>query len=85
MKHIFLAERFGEQEYAVNGVRYIVGSSFQSSKVPTSTTIHDRFKRIVSGDTVPLSLESVDGICVYTDRQGYVPIGQRLFAGGLLY
>ena len=58
MKHIFLAERFGEQEYTVNGVRYIVGSSFQSSKVPSSTTIHDRFKRIVSGDTVPLSLES---------------------------
>ena len=60
MKYIFLAERFGEQEYAVNGVRYIVGSSFQSSKVPTSTTIHDRFKRIVSGDTVPLSDGSMD-------------------------
>ena len=60
MKHIFLAERFGEQEYTVNGVRYIVGSSFQSSKVPTSTTIHDRFKRIVSGDTVPLPVESTD-------------------------
>ena len=60
MKYIFLAERFGEQEYAVNGVRYIVGSSFQSSKVPTSTTIHDRFKRIVSGDTVPLPVECMD-------------------------
>ena len=60
MKYIFLAERFGEQEYTVNGVRYVVGSSFQSSKVASSTTIHDRFKRIVSGDTVPLSLGSVD-------------------------
>ena len=60
MKHIFLAERFGVQEYTVNGVRYIVASSFQSSKVPTSTTIHDRFKRIVSGDTIPLSVESTD-------------------------
>ena len=60
MKRYCLAERFGEQEYTVNGVRYIVGSSFQSSKVPTSTTIHDRFKRIVFGDTVPLSLESTD-------------------------
>ena len=60
MKYIFLAERFGEQEYTVNGVRYIVGSSFQSSKVPTSTTFHDRFKRIVSGDTVPLSAGSMD-------------------------
>ena len=60
MKHIFLAERFGEQEYTVNGVRYIVGFSFQSSKVPTSTTNHDRFKRIVSGDTIPLSVEDTD-------------------------
>ena len=60
MKHIFLAERFGEQEYTVNGVRYVVGSSFQSNKVPTSTTIHDRFKRIVSGDTIPLSVEDTD-------------------------
>ena len=60
MKHIFLAERFGEQECTVNGVRYIVSSSFQSSKVPTSTTIHDRFKRIVSGDTIPLSVEDTD-------------------------
>ena len=60
MKHYCLADKMNEQEYAVNGVRYIVGSCFQSSKVPTSTTIHDRFKRIVSGDTVPLSLESVD-------------------------
>ena len=60
MKRIFLAERFGEQEYTVNGVRYIVGSSFQSSKVATSTTIHDRFKRIVSGDTIPLSVEDTD-------------------------
>ena len=60
MKYIFLAERFGEQEYTVNGVRYVVGSSFQSSKLPTSTTIQDRFKRIVSGDTVPLPVESTD-------------------------
>ncbi len=60
MKRIFLTERFGEQEYTVNGVRYIVSSSFQSSKVPTSTTIHNRFKRIVSGDTVPLPVGSTD-------------------------
>ena len=60
MKRYCLAERFGEQEYTVNGVRYIVGSSFQSSKLPASNTIHDRFKRIVSGNTVPLSIESTD-------------------------
>ena len=60
MKRYHLSERFGEQEYTVNGVRYIVGSSFQSSKLQNSTTIQDRFKRIVSGDTVPLPVESTD-------------------------
>ena len=59
-KYIMLADKLGEQEYTVNSVRYIVRSSFQSSKVPTSTTFHDRFKRIVSGDTVPLSVASTD-------------------------
>ena len=60
MKRYYLAEKLDEQEYTVNGVRYVVASSFQSNKVPTSTTIHDRFKRIVSGDTVPLSVASTD-------------------------
>ena len=60
MKRIFLTERFGEQEYTVNGVRYIVSSSFQSSKAPTSPTIQDRFKRIVSGNSVPLSVKDAD-------------------------
>ena len=60
MKRYYLAEKLGEQEYTVNGVRYIVGSCFQSSKVPSSNTIQDRFKRIVSGDTVPLPVESMD-------------------------
>ena len=60
MKRYCLAEKLGEQEYTVNGVRYIVGSCFQSSKMPSSTTINDRFKRIVAGNTVPLSIESMD-------------------------
>lgn len=60
MKRYYLAEKLGEQEYTVNGVRYIVGSCFQSSKAPTSPTIQDRFKRIVSGSSVPLSVASTD-------------------------
>ena len=60
MKRYYLAEKLDKQEYTVNGVRYIVGSCFQSSKVPTSTPIHDRFKRIVSGNTVPLPVGSTD-------------------------
>ena len=61
MKRYCLADKMNEQEYTVNGVRYIVGSCFQSSKMPSSTTINDRFKRIVAGNTVPLSIESMDG------------------------
>jgi hypothetical protein len=60
MKRYCLADKMNEQEYTVNGVRYIVGSCFQSSKMPSSTTISDRFKRIVAGNTVPLSVESTN-------------------------
>ena len=60
MKRYCLADKMNEQEYTVNGVRYIVGSCFQSSKLPSSTTINDRFKRIVAGNTVPLPIESMD-------------------------
>jgi len=60
MNHILLANRFGEQEYTVNGVRYIVSSSFQSCKVPISNTIHDRFKRIISNSVVELPIEETD-------------------------
>ena len=60
MKRYCLADKMNEQEYTVNGVRYIVSSCIQSCKMPSSTTINDRFKRIVAGNTVPLSLESTD-------------------------
>ncbi len=60
MKQYCLADKIGEQEYTVNGVRYIVGSCFQSCKIPSSATINERFKRIVSGNTVPLSVENTD-------------------------
>lgn len=64
MKRYYLAEKLGEQEYTVNGVHYIVGSCFQSSKVPSSNTIQDRFKRIVSGNSVPLSVKDADDTMV---------------------
>ena len=62
MKRYCLADKMNEQEYTVNGVRYIVGSCFQSCKMPASTTINDRFKRIVAGNIVPLSVASTDDI-----------------------
>ena len=45
-------------EYVMNGVKYIVGSSFMTSKIRNHPTITDRFKRIVTGDFVDLTNES---------------------------
>ena len=47
-----------ENEYVINGVKYIVGSSFMTSKIRNHPTITDRFKRIVTGDFVDLTNES---------------------------
>lgn len=50
-----------EEEYVINGVRYIVGSSFQSAKILSNPSISDRFKRIIQNDAVPLTAESIQG------------------------
>ena len=47
-----------ENEYVINGVKYIAGSSFMTSKIENHPTITDRFKRIVTSDFVPLTDES---------------------------
>lgn len=47
-----------ENEYVINGVKYIVGSSFMTSKVENHPTITDRFKRIITSDFVDLTDES---------------------------
>lgn len=54
-----LAQR--EEEYVINCVKYIVGSSFQSAKISSNRSICDRFKRIIQNDAVPLTAESVQG------------------------
>ena len=58
--YISLSDRFGEQEYTVNGVRYIVGSCFQTTKIVDNLSIADRFKRIVTSDVIPLPVENTD-------------------------
>ena len=59
-KYIMLADKLGEQEYTVNGVRYIVDSCFQTTKIADNPSIADRFKRIVTSDVVPLAIEETD-------------------------
>ena len=58
--YISLSDRFGEQEYTVNGVRYNVGSVFQTSKILDNPSITDRFRRIVTSDVIPLPVENTD-------------------------
>ena len=58
--YISLSDRFGEQEYTVNGVCYIVGSVFQTTKILDNPSITDRFKRIVTSDVIPLPVENTD-------------------------
>ena len=55
MKRYYLAEKLDKQEYTVNGVRYIVGSCFQTTKIVDNLSIADRFKRIVTSDVITLS------------------------------
>ena len=58
--YLSLSDRYGEQEYTVNGVRYIVGSVFQTTKILDNPSITDRFKRIVTSDVIPLPVENTD-------------------------
>lgn len=48
----------GEQEYVVNGVKYIVGSYFQKSENDFKPSIADRFTKIITNGFVPLTTES---------------------------
>lgn len=51
-----------EQEYVINGVRYIVESRFESYKDNT-TTITDRFGKVITSDFTQLPInESADKI-----------------------
>ena len=52
-----------ENEYVINGVKYIVGSSFRTAKTQSNPSITDRFKRIITSDFVDLtSVQSSDKI-----------------------
>lgn len=50
-----------ENEYVINGVKYIVGSSFRTAKIQSNPSITDRFKRIITSDFVDLTNESPPG------------------------
>lgn len=64
-----------ENEYVINGVKYIVGSSFQSTKKQNNSSITDRFKRILKSDFTPLTAEPIqskmtaDDACLAAGRE----------------
>ena len=64
MKHnmrIFVGMGSNEREYTVNGVKYIVNSSFQKPNFKKDTTIMNRFKRLAVNEPIPLrEVESSD-------------------------
>ena len=64
MKHtmrIFVGMGSNEREYTVNGVKYIVNSSFQKPDFKKDTTIMNRFKRLTVNEPIPLQeVESSD-------------------------
>ena len=57
-----------EREYTVNGVKYIVNSSFQKPDFKEDTTIMNRFKRLTVNEPIPLQEEEPFG----TMREEYV-------------
>lgn len=47
-----------ENKYVINGVTYIVSSSFQTAKNKDSKKFNDKLKNIIKNDIVPLTDET---------------------------
>ena len=47
-----------ENKYVINGVTYIVSSSFQTAKNKYSKKFNDKLKNIIKNDIVPLTDET---------------------------
>ena len=54
---IFVGLGKQDREYTINGVKYIVSSSFQKSNYKEDTTIMNRFKRWTVNEPIPLQKE----------------------------
>ena len=56
---IFVGLGSQEREYTINGVKYIVSSSFQKPDFKEDTTIMNRFKRLTVNEPIPLQREEL--------------------------
>ena len=54
---IFIGLGKQDREYTINGVKYIVSSTFQKPNHKEDTTVMNRFKRLTVNEPIPLQEE----------------------------
>ena len=73
----------GANEYVVNGVRYTVESRFvpYDIKIRKQTTFHDKIKRIITSDFIPLTVNTdedileTNNVCLTAGKEDYAVEG----------
>ena len=68
----------GEQEYFINGVRYLVSSRFESVEAEKKVTILDRIKKIIKSNIVQLRFDEVSD--TIEDEYVYPTAGKENYA-----
>ena len=68
----------GEQEYFINGVRYLVSSRFESVEAEKKVTILDRIKKIMKSNIVQLRFDEVSD--TIEDEYVYPTAGKENYA-----
>ena len=72
----------GANEYTVNGVRYTVESRFVPYDIKNKqATFHDKIKRIIRSDFIPLTVNTdddileTDNVCLTAGKEDYAVEG----------
>lgn len=74
---------YGASEYVINGVRYTVESRFvpYDIKRRKQTTFHDKIKRIITSDFIPLTVNTdedileTNNVCLTAGKEDYAVEG----------
>ena len=72
----------GANEYVINGVRYTVESRFVPYDIKSKqATFHDKIKRIIRSDFIPLTVNTdddileTDNVCLTAGKEDYAVEG----------
>lgn len=72
----------GANEYTINGVRYTVESRFVPYDIKSKqTTFHDKIKRIIRSDFIPLTVNTdedileTNNVCLTAGKEDYAVEG----------